>query len=69
MSELDAWLIVAATVLVAIAALFGEYVWRRLTGRWPPKERGAGIAGTAAVIAANTTADDDTSGDGGGSSD
>lgn len=69
MSELDAWLIVGATVLVAVAAIFGEYVWRRLTGRWPPKERGAGIAGTAAIIAANgTSADDkDTEGGDGGS--
>lgn len=67
MSELDAWLIVGATVLVAIAAIFGEYVWRRLTGRWPPKGRGAGVAGTAAVIAANNSADkDDDGGDGDG---
>lgn len=64
MNELDAWLIVGATVLVAIAALCGEYVWRRLTGRWPPKERGAGVASTAAVIAANTPGGDDKAGDG-----
>jgi len=62
MSELDAWLIVGGTVLVAVAAIFGEYVWRRLTGRWPPKERGAGVAGTAAVIAANNSADKDDGG-------
>lgn len=64
MSELDAWLIVGSTVLVAIAALLGEYVWRRLTGRWPPKERGTGVAGTAAVIAANSTGVDDKDGEG-----
>jgi hypothetical protein len=69
MSKLDAWLIVGATVFVAIAAIFGEYVWRRLTGRWPPKERGAGIAGTAAIIAANSASDDDKDSDGGGGSD
>ncbi|MDZ4868786.1 MAG: hypothetical protein SGI91_15810 [Alphaproteobacteria bacterium] len=65
MSELDAWLIVGATVLVAVAAIFGEYVWRRLTGRWPPKERGAGIAGTAAIIAGNSTSADDKDTEGG----
>jgi hypothetical protein len=71
MSELDAWLIVGATVLVDVAALFGEYVWRRLTGRWPPKERDAGIAGTAAIIAANTSTDDkdDDGADGGSDGD
>jgi hypothetical protein len=67
MSELDAWLIVGTSVLVAVAAIFGEYVWRRVTGRWPPKERGAGIAGTTAIIAANNEADDksDDDADGG----
>jgi hypothetical protein len=58
MSELDAWLIVGATILVAVAVIFGEYVWRRLTGRWPPKGRGAGVAGTAAIMAANNDAND-----------
>lgn len=65
MSELDAWLIVGATVLVAAGAIFGEYVWRRLTGSWPPKESGSGVAGTASIVAANNSAkESDDSGDG-----
>lgn len=74
MSYLNAWLIVGASVLVAIGLILGEYVWRRMTGRWPPTGHGAGVAGTAAVIAANQGKDSpddsadsgDTGGDSGG---
>lgn len=66
MSELESWLIVGATVLVAAGAIFGEYAWRRLTGRWPPREGDAGTAGTTSIIVANTPRDDkDGDGDAG----
>lgn len=63
----EAWLIVGGTVVVAVLAIAGEYVWRRATGRWPPKGSGSGVAGTSAIIVA--TQDKDDSDDGGDSSD
>jgi hypothetical protein len=65
MSSWDAWLIVGSTVLIAIAAITGEYIWRRATGHWPPKGSGVGVAGTAAIIVANQDKDskDDSGGD------
>lgn len=63
MRELEAWLIVGATVLLAAGVIFGEYVFRRLTGRWPPKGEGSGVAGSAAIIAANIPDDDGEGGD------
>lgn len=71
MNYWDAWLIVGGTVVIAIAAITGEYIWRRATGRWPPGGSGAGVAGTAAIIATNEGGKEsqDDSADGGDSSD
>lgn len=69
MRSSEAWLIVGGTVVIAILAIAGEYVWRRATGRWPPKGSGTGIAGTAAIIGATQDRDSKDDSDAGDSSD
>jgi hypothetical protein len=69
MPEEQAILIVLGSVAVAGAAIFAEYAWRRMTGRWPPKGKPGPIIPHGAAVGASAIAgspeDDKNGGEGG----